>query len=100
MENQQNAINKILDPENTENIVLYNSNDEAVEFEQIFIMPFEGRDFAILKPVQPLEYCAEDEALVFEIYEEDGEDKIKIIWDNRIIDAVFNVYEKMLNERK
>lgn len=98
MNKEISAVEAILDPNNNDNVVLYNSKNEAVEFEQIFIMPFEGKDFAILKPVLLMEGLNEGEALVFEIYNDNDEDKLRVVTEDRIIDAVFDKYFEMLED--
>ena len=94
-----NAIDAIFDENNTENVVLYNADDEAVEFEQIAIVPIEEKDYAILKPVVPLEGMNDDEAMVFELQEnEDGERQLVMALEEEVIDKVFDIYEKLFEE--
>lgn len=99
-EKQVNPIEQILDENNTENIVLYNEQDEAFEFEQIAIIPLEDGDnqklYAILLPVTPLAGIAEDEAVVFEVNEK--ENLIRVCEDEAVIDQVLTEYEKLLEE--
>ena len=98
-ENKMDAIDAIFDENNTDNVVLYNADDEAVEFEQIAIIPIDDNDYAILKPVVPLEGMKEDEALVFVLEEdEEGEQQLTIVQDEKIIDKVFDVYDKLYEE--
>ena len=94
-----NAIDAIFDENNTENVVLYNADNEAVEFEQIAIVPIEEKDYAILKPVVPLEGMKDDEAMVFELQEnEDGERQLVMALEEEVIDKVFDIYEKLFEE--
>ena len=94
------AIEAILDENNTENVVLYNSDNEAVEFEQIAVIPLEDKDYAILKPVELLEGMKEDEALVFALEEDENEDDVQLVLvqDEEVIDEVFDVYDKLFEE--
>ena len=92
-------IDMLYDEENEENIVLYDETGKAVEFEQIALIPLEERSYVILKPLD----CAaagigEDEAVVFEILETDGETQLTVVQDDDVIDAVFQVYERLLDE--
>lgn len=89
-------IDMLLDENNTENIKLYNEENEEVEFEQIALVPIEDKVYAILKPVADMEGVADDEALVFGIEEIDDEDCLVISEDDAIIDKVFEEYYKML----
>ena len=96
---KMNAIDAIFDESNTENIVLYNADDEAVEFEQIAIVPIGENDYAILKPVEALEGMSDDEAMVFELQEnEEGERQLVMVQEEDVIDKVFDIYEKLFEE--
>ena len=93
-------IDMLYDEENEENIVLYDETGKEVEFEQIALIPLEERSYVILKPLD----CAaagigEDEAVVFEILETDGETQLTVVQDDDVIDAVFQVYERLLDEK-
>jgi len=92
------AIDQIFDPENTDPIVLYNENNREIAFEQIAVIPLGGEAFVILKPVEPMEGVGEDEALVFAIVEENGEEVLTVEERDDVIDAVFAEYYHMLEE--
>lgn len=89
-------IDMLLDENNTDNIKLYNEENEEVEFEQIALVPIAERIYAILKPAATMEGVADDEALVFGIEEIDDEDCLIIVEDDTIVDKVFEEYYKML----
>jgi len=91
-------IDMLLDENNTENLKLYNEENQEVEFEQIALVPMDDKTYAILKPVETMEGVAEDEALVFVIDEIDDEDCLVIVDDDKIIDDVFEEYYKLLRE--
>ena len=91
-------IDMLLDENNTENIKLYNVENQEIEFEQIALVPIENKTYAILRPVLEMEGIAEDEALVFVIDEIDDEDCLVIVEDDKIIDDVFEEYYKLLKE--
>ena len=93
------AIDKIFDENNNDNVILYNSKDEPVEFEQICIVPRKQRFYCILKPVVKMEGVGEDEGLVFVVNtNEQGEEILNIVTDEKIIDEVFDVYFKLLED--
>lgn len=92
------AIDMIMDENNAENIVMYNDNNEPVEFQQIAVIPLQGNVFVILRPVGEVEGIGEDEALVFAIDEIDGEECLTIVVDDEAVDQVFEEYYKMLRE--
>lgn len=91
-------IDMLLDENNTDNIKLFNEENEEVEFEQIALVPIEEKVYAILKPVQTMDGVAEDEALVFGIEEIDDEDCLVIVEEDAIVDKVFEEYYKMLKD--
>ena len=93
-----NPVDMLLDENNTDNIVLYNEENEAVEFEQIAVIPVGLQTFAILKPVTPIEDMHEDEALVFSVDEWEGESELTVVTDEEIVDLVFARYYEMLEE--
>ena len=93
-----NPIDMLLDENNTEPIVLYNENNQEIAFEQIAIVPIDGKIYAILKPIGEFSGVGEDEALVFTIDEYEGEDVLVIVDEEQIIDAVFDEYYQMLEE--
>ena len=89
-------IDMLLDENNNENIKLFNENNEEIEFEQIALVPIDGKTYAILKPAAEMEGVADDEALVFGIDEIDGEECFVIVEDDAVIDKVFAEYYEML----
>ncbi len=97
--NMENAIDALFDENNTENIKLYNEKDEEVEFEQIALIPLDDIVYVILKPAMKIEGIADDEAFVFEIVEdEENGELLRLVEDDKIIDAVFEDYNKLLDE--
>lgn len=98
MQENVSPVEALLDPDNDDNIILYNEKDEAVEFIQIAIISLNNNLYPILKPAQPMEGVSEDEALVFVISEVDGEEALLLESDDAIIDAVFEDYYRLLRE--
>ena len=98
-----NPIAQILDENNVDNIILYNEKDEPFEFEQIAVIPLDEEDgsqklFAILLPVTKLPGINDDEAVTFELNEQEG--SIRVCEDDATIDKVLAEYEKLLDESK
>lgn len=85
-------IDILLDENNDENIVLYDEKDQENEFEQVAVIPLNGKIYAILKPVNCLEEVGEDEAVVFCIEEFEGEYVLILEQDDAVGEAVFNEY--------
>ena len=93
------AIDKLFDENNNDNIVLYNENGEATEFEQVAIIPNGGKMYAILSLATPTEDIGEDEGFVFSIETtEEGKKTLNLVTDDGVIDAVFKVYEDLIDE--
>jgi len=100
MEEEKSVFDKLLNPEDDSNIILYDENEEEVEFEQIAIIPVKEEVYAILKPVKKLEGLEDDQALVFALEEtEEGEELLNLVEDDDIIDIVFDEYDKMFEEK-
>lgn len=96
---EKSVFEKLLDAEDNSNIVIYDENNNAVEFEQIALIPVKEEVYVILKPVKPMEGLGEDEGLVFQLEEdEDGEENLIVVDDEEIIDLVFAEYDKLLEE--
>ncbi len=100
MEKQErSAIEMLLDEECTENIIMYDDNDQETEFEQIAIIPLNEKVYAILRPLKPELELEEDEALVFCIEELDDEDCLILVDNDKEIDKVFVEYYRLLKEQ-
>ena len=95
-----NPIDMLFDENNAENITLYNEENEAVEFEQIAVIPAGGMIYAILRPVVPMDKMTEDEALVFAVEETEDESVLSVVTEEEIVDAVFAEYYAMLEEEE
>ena len=92
-------IDMLLDENNTENIKLFNEDNQEVEFEQIALIPVDEKVYAILRPLGGEEPLAEDEALVFAIEEVEDEDVLIPEENEEVVDAVFNKYYELLKEQ-
>lgn len=94
---EKDPIEAILDPQNTENIKLYDENDKATEFEQIALIPLNNSVYVLLKPVDKMEGVADDEAVVFELVDDvENGDTLHVVMEDETIDLVFNEYKKMI----
>ena len=99
MENNMSAIDKLFDENNNDNIVLYNEKGEATEFEQVAIIPHGGKIYTLLSLATPTDDISEDEGFVFSIdTSEEGKKTLSLVTDDAVIDAVFKVYEDLLDE--
>ena len=83
---------KIIDPNNLENIVITNSKGDSFELEQIALIPLHDTGYAILKPLKPeLLNMDQDEPLIFKLNDE--EETIELCTDINVINKVFEKYE-------
>ena len=90
------VIDILLDEDNDDNIILYDENDHPNEFEQVAVVPFNGKVYAILKPVNCMEDVGADEAVVFCIEEFEGEYMLFPEQNDAVGEAVFNEYYSLL----
>ena len=97
MENK-NPIEQILDEKNNDNVILYDADNKAFEFEQIAVIPLErtGLLYAILIPVTPMQGVEEGEGVLFAIDEVSG--SIDIERDDATIDEVLSIYKTLVEE--
>lgn len=81
-------------------VTLLTADGESIDFVEIAGIAHKGKFYAILQPVELLEGMDEDEALVFRVSRdsETGEDKFEIELDDEIIDAVFQEYNRLLDD--
>ena len=89
----------LLDEDNEDPITLYDENDKAVRFDQVAIIPLDNKLYAILKPIDPMEGVADDEAIVFYVNEDgDGDATLEIETDEPTAIMVFDEYYKLLDK--
>ena len=100
MSENMNPIDKLFDENNTDNIVLVGDDGKAVEFEQVALISLNDKDYAILALANATEGVGDDEGIVFEIKEdENGTVELATVTDDEMIDAVFDVYDKLWEEQ-
>ena len=90
-----NSIDKILDDNNFDNIVLYDDDGKAMEFEQIALIPLNEKQYAILRPVRK-NAPVKNEGIAFEVNAENG--LLSVVDNQKVVDRLFAEYLKMLNE--
>ena len=97
-EKELSPIDKILSEDNDDNIILYDESDNETEFEQVAVIPLDEEVYVILAPVTQIEGVGEDEAFVFIIEGDEGEELLSIVTEDEIVDRVFEEYYKLLDE--
>ena len=91
-------IDRFFDEENFDNVKLEDNSGKEIEFEQIAIVDYEEKYYAILHPVTEMEGVGEDEALVFLIDEE--KDELIYCEDESTALAVFAVYYEDMEDEE
>ena len=99
-EKELNQIEKILDEDNEDNIILYDDEGSPVEFEQVAVIPRDDETYVILYPITPMEGVGEDECVVFVIDEDEqsGEPILSNVIDDDVIDSVFEEFMSLVEE--
>ena len=93
-----NVIEQILDENNNENVIMYDDQNNPIEFEQIAVIPRENDTnlYAILVPITPMEGVNEGEGVLFAI--DENLNSIEIVRDDKIIDEILTIYQKLIEE--
>ena len=102
MSKEENSIERLLDVDDNEPITLYDEQDNGVKFEQIALIPYQEKLYAMLKPIDKMEGVADDEAVIF-VFEDDsnGNDQfLRVVNDDKIIDEVFAIYLDLIKEEQ
>ena len=91
-------VGKILDENNVDDIVLYDSDNNPIKFQQVALIPYDKTDklYAILIPLTPMVGVNPGEGVLFEIDEEKCD--LSIVKDDSIIDEVLEIYLKEIEE--
>ena len=99
MKSQEKEIEKLFDEENNDNIILYDNDDNPIEFMQVALIPLEDDTYAVLKPITPIDGVNDDEVIVFKFIEDDEEDHLEVVYEEKITDRVMNELNKLLNTK-
>ena len=94
----KNPIEQILDENNTENIVLFDDQQNPITFEQVALIPLDRTNalYAILIPITPMQGVNEGEGVLFEIDEQ--KQSLEVVSDQQIIDDDLEVYQALLDQ--
>lgn len=79
-------------------VELRDEEDNAVRFEHITTVEFKGEEYAILSPIDQIEGIEEDEVVIMHIRVEEDEDIYEAVEDEAVLDDVFNVFLKQMDE--
>lgn len=79
-------------------ITLIDEEGNEVDFEEIAGIAIDDKFYLIVVPTELPEGMGEDEALVFEVSGEEGNESFDMVEDEEILDAVFKEYERLIEE--
>jgi len=94
----KDPIAQLLDDNNTDNVVLFDTNGKPIEFEQVARIELDDYNeiFVILIPVTPVPGVEEGEGVVFSLDAQNG--NLDVVEDQNVIDRVLEAYMKLLDE--
>ena len=87
-EQELSLLDKLLDEDNDEIIELAADGGEKVKFQQIAVVMYEGKPYAILHPMD----MAEDQVVVFRLDEYD-EEMLELVYDEVLASNVLRVFQ-------
>lgn len=97
----RDIVDVLLDEENKEPIVLIDGEGKKLSFEQIAVIPYNNKIYAVLKPIDEIENVADDEAIVFFVHEEEGQEPVLMVeTDEKAAMDVFEEYYNLLDEEE
>ena len=88
----------ILDEKNKEPIVLSDEEGKKFTFEQIAVIPYNDKVYAVLKPVDKIDGVNDDEAIVFVVDERPTGSVLMVESDEKVAISVFDEYYNLLDE--
>ena len=88
----------LLDQENTEPIVLEDDKGKRVAFEQVAVVPYDGKIYVVLKPIDKIEGVKDDEAIVFLCDETTKPTTLRPEQDQEIAVKIFDEYYNLVEE--
>lgn len=91
----------LLDENNREPVTLADESGRAITFEQVAVIPYNGKIYCVLKPFDHIDGVADDEAIVFRVDEnDDGDNIICVERSESIALTIFEQYYDLLEEKR
>ena len=85
--------------EDDEIVTLTGANGEEIEFIEIADIELDGKLYSILEPVELPEGEEEAMPLIFKVTPANNDEaNYEIVMDDKIVEAVFNEYDRLLEE--
>lgn len=88
----------LLDEENKDPIILMSEKGQKLTFEQVAIVPYNDKIYAVLKPVDKIENIADDEAIVFYVDETVTPSVLRVEEDEKIAIKIFEEYYNLVEQ--
>ena len=88
----------LLDQENTEPIVSEDDKAKRITFEQVAVVPYDGKIYVVLKPIDKIEGVKDDEAIVFLCDETTKPTTLRPEQDQEIAVKIFDEYYNLVEE--
>ena len=102
LDKPKNLLNVLLNPDNTDPIILMDESGKKIKFEQVAIIPHRVGDkdelYVVLKPLDKLDGIGNDEAVVFKVVMRFGQAALRAEEDELIAIEVFYRYYDLLEE--
>lgn len=89
----ESIVEKLFDEDNDDIIELKQEDGNVLKFEQIAVVIYEGKYYAILHPLE----LKADEVVIFRLVEDD-EDSLDLVIDEELSKKVLEVYTKDVSE--
>lgn len=97
---EKNLFDILTDPNNKEPIDLMAEDGVRVKFEQVAVVPYNGKLYCILKPLTHIDGIGDNDAMVFYIDVTGEEPIITLEMDEDIAIKIFDKYYELLEEAK
>ena len=81
-------------------VSLIDDEGNEVEFDHLMTFEHDGKHYLALLPIDDIEGVGDDEIVLLEIKEGDEEDLYVPIEDAKLLDAVFETFQKLLDEEE
>ncbi len=79
-------------------VTLIDDDGNEVEFDHLMTFEHEDKHYLALLPIDDIEGVGDDEIVLLEIKEGDEEDLYVPIEDEKLLDAVFETFQKLLDD--
>lgn len=79
-------------------ITLIDENGAEVRFDLLLAFDYEGKRYAALLPLDQVEGVGEDEVVLLEAFEQDGEEQYRGIESPILLEEVFNEFLELFDE--